>query len=175
MVPDWIWPNFELIQALVYESYVIVTCKYEQDLIKYLRKSGNTIFPRYKFMVIFADALGHLTPQLVVGCGRILYFSKLSCMSLLSPWDATSSRMFCESIRELVTKQSPNVCIGRRGPRMHRKLRQKSSQNNRQVIACVANPSRIRRQPFTYTLQFSFRVLHHVTNMRYKCDRLRHK
>ena len=29
--PDRIWPNFELIQALM---YVIVTCIYEKDLIK---------------------------------------------------------------------------------------------------------------------------------------------
>ena len=27
----WIWPNFELIQALM---YVIITCKYEKDPIK---------------------------------------------------------------------------------------------------------------------------------------------
>ena len=33
MVPDWIWPNFELIQALVYKLYVIVTCKYERHSI----------------------------------------------------------------------------------------------------------------------------------------------
>ena len=28
---SWIWPNFKLIQALM---YVLVTCKYEMDLIK---------------------------------------------------------------------------------------------------------------------------------------------
>ena len=32
VVPDRIWPNFELIQTLM---YVIATCKYEKDLIKY--------------------------------------------------------------------------------------------------------------------------------------------
>ena len=31
MVHDRIWPNFELIQALIYG---IITCKYEKDLIK---------------------------------------------------------------------------------------------------------------------------------------------
>ena len=31
VVHDRIWPNFELIQALI---YVIVTCKYEKDLIE---------------------------------------------------------------------------------------------------------------------------------------------
>ena len=37
-----IWPNFELIQALM---YVIITCKYEKDSIKNKpRKNGNTVF-----------------------------------------------------------------------------------------------------------------------------------
>ena len=31
VVHDRIWPNFELIQALI---YVIINCKYEKDLIK---------------------------------------------------------------------------------------------------------------------------------------------
>ena len=33
VVPDRIWPNFKLIQSLMY-MYVIVACKYEKDLIK---------------------------------------------------------------------------------------------------------------------------------------------
>ena len=37
-----IWPNFKLIQALM---YVIITFKYEKDPIKNnLKKSGNTVF-----------------------------------------------------------------------------------------------------------------------------------
>ena len=36
-----IWPNFELIQALI---YVIVTCKYEMDQ-EQPRVSGNNVFP----------------------------------------------------------------------------------------------------------------------------------
>ena len=37
-----IWPNFKLIQALM---YVIITCKYEKDPIKNNReKSGKTVF-----------------------------------------------------------------------------------------------------------------------------------
>ena len=37
-----IWPNFELIQALM---YVIITCKYEKNPIKNNpRKSGNIVF-----------------------------------------------------------------------------------------------------------------------------------
>ena len=41
---DLIWPNFELIQALM---YVIITCKYE----KQPRKSGNTGFQMIKLSV----------------------------------------------------------------------------------------------------------------------------
>ena len=38
-----IWPNFKLIQALM---YVIITCNYEKDPINnwHPRKSGNTVF-----------------------------------------------------------------------------------------------------------------------------------
>ena len=36
-----IWPNFELIQALM---YVIITCKYEKDPIKNKREKGATPF-----------------------------------------------------------------------------------------------------------------------------------
>ena len=70
----------------------------------------------------------------------------------LSQRDAMSSRLFCKSIRELVSKPSPNVRMGSQCPRKHLELvangspksitvRQKSLQNNRQVIACFANPS----------------------------------
>ena len=39
----WIWPNFELIQALM---YVINTCKYEKDPIKNNREKVETsVFP----------------------------------------------------------------------------------------------------------------------------------
>ena len=39
----WIWPNFKLIQALM---YVIITCKYEKDLIKKSQeKVGKSFFP----------------------------------------------------------------------------------------------------------------------------------
>ena len=66
-----IWPNFELIQALM---YVIITCKYEKD--------PNRFF-HYKSMGIFSDAKGQLTPQSVVETRQISNSSKLSCMSLL--------------------------------------------------------------------------------------------
>ena len=35
----WIWPNFKLIQALM---YVIITCKYEKDPIKNRREKVET-------------------------------------------------------------------------------------------------------------------------------------
>ena len=42
VVRGLIWPNFKLIQALM---YVIITCKYEKDPIKNNReKGGNTVF-----------------------------------------------------------------------------------------------------------------------------------
>ena len=37
----WIWPNFKLIQALM---YVIISCKYEKDLIKNSREKVETSF-----------------------------------------------------------------------------------------------------------------------------------
>ena len=37
----WIWPNFKLIQALM---YVIITCKYEKDSIKNSREKVETLF-----------------------------------------------------------------------------------------------------------------------------------
>ena len=37
----WIWPNFKLIQALM---YVIITCKYEKDLIKNSQEKVETSF-----------------------------------------------------------------------------------------------------------------------------------
>ena len=41
VVPGQIWPNFELIQALM---YVIITCKYEKDPIKNNREKVATPF-----------------------------------------------------------------------------------------------------------------------------------
>ena len=37
----WIWPNFKLIQDLM---YVIITCKYEKDSIKNSREKVETSF-----------------------------------------------------------------------------------------------------------------------------------
>ena len=46
----WIWPNFKLIQALM---YVIITCKYEKDPFKNSREKVETSFSHYKPMGIF--------------------------------------------------------------------------------------------------------------------------
>ena len=51
-----IWPNVELIQALM---YVIISCKYEKDPIK---NSGEKWETSGNF---FSDVQGQLTPQLV--------------------------------------------------------------------------------------------------------------
>ena len=67
-----IWPNFELIQALM---YVIITCKYEKDPIKKKpRKSGNTVFQIITLSLPWKP---------VVGSGQISNSSMLLCMSSL--------------------------------------------------------------------------------------------
>ena len=63
-----IWPNFELIQALI---HVLITCKYEKNPIKNSGENVMTSFPHYKSMGIFRDAQGQLTPQSLVRSGRI--------------------------------------------------------------------------------------------------------
>ena len=80
MVRGRIWPNFELIQALM---YVIVTCKSEKDPIKTAEKKWQHRFSHYKSMGIFSEAKGQLTPQSVVGSCRISNSFELSCMPLL--------------------------------------------------------------------------------------------
>ena len=72
VVHGQIWPNFKLIQFLM---HVIITCKYEKVLIKNSREKVATIS-------IYRDFF-RLTLQSVVGSGRILKSSKLSCMSSL--------------------------------------------------------------------------------------------
>ena len=56
------WPNFNLIQALM---YVIVTCKHEMGPIKNSREKVATPFSHFKSTGIFSDAQG----QSVVGSG----------------------------------------------------------------------------------------------------------
>ena len=57
----WIWPNFTLIQALL---YVIITCKYYKDPIKNSQEKVKTSFSNYKPMGILSDVQGQLTPQM---------------------------------------------------------------------------------------------------------------
>ena len=46
-----IWPNFELIQALI---HVLITCKYEKDQIKYSGENVMTSFsPLYVYGIFF--------------------------------------------------------------------------------------------------------------------------
>ena len=72
-----IWPNFELIQALV---HVLITCKYEKDPIKNSGENVMTSFPHYKSMGIFLYAQGQLTPQSLVQSGRISNSSEMLWM-----------------------------------------------------------------------------------------------
>ena len=67
-----IWANFKLIQALM---YVIITCKYEKDLIKNNQKKVAT--PFFKLLHY------QLPWKPEVGSGRISYSSKLLCMTSL--------------------------------------------------------------------------------------------
>ena len=69
-----IWPNFELIQALI---HVLITCKYEKNPIKNSGENVMTSFPHYKSMGIFPDAQGQLTPQSLVRSGQITNSSEM--------------------------------------------------------------------------------------------------
>ena len=71
-----IWPNFELVRDVM---NVLVTCKYEEDLIKNNR--GARVFTT--LYVNFSDMQGQITLESVVVSGRNLNSSKLSCMSSL--------------------------------------------------------------------------------------------
>ena len=67
-----IWPNFKLIQALM---YIIVTCKYENDPIKNNREKLATPFSKlYHYLLPWKP---------VVGSGRISNSFKILCVSSL--------------------------------------------------------------------------------------------
>ena len=74
---------------------VLVTCKYEEDLIK---NEGTRVFTLY---INFLDAQGQITLVLVVVSGQNLNSSKLSCMSSLP----ARIRMIDSKIKELVCSQ----------------------------------------------------------------------
>ena len=70
-----IWPNLELIRDFI---VVLVTFKNEEDLINNEDARVFTILN-----IEFSDAQGQITPESVVGSGRNLNPSKLSCISSL--------------------------------------------------------------------------------------------
>ena len=84
-----IWPNFELVRDVM---DVLVTCKYEEDLIK--NEGARVVTTSYSK---FSDAQGQKTLVLVSVSGRNLNSSKLSCMSLL----AARMRMIDLKMKEL--------------------------------------------------------------------------
>ena len=75
-----IWPKIKFIPSLM---VVLVTCKNENHKkMKALEWSQQ--FSHYKFMVIFQDAQGQLTPQSVVQSGQIVNSFELLWLSLLT-------------------------------------------------------------------------------------------
>ena len=62
---------------------VLVTSNFDDDLIKNEQSSMATPFSHYKYMGIFLDAQGQLTPKSVVRSGRNLNSSEILCMSSL--------------------------------------------------------------------------------------------
>ena len=77
-----IWPKFELIQAFM---HVLVTCKNEDDQSKMKELECSQDFSHYKFIGIFSDAQGQLTPQSLVRSCRISNSSEMLWMfSLLA-------------------------------------------------------------------------------------------
>ena len=75
---------------------VLITCKYEEDPIKY---RGARVFTT--LYVNFLVAQGQITLESVVVSGRNLYSSKLSCMSSLP----ARMRMIESKMKELECSQ----------------------------------------------------------------------
>ena len=75
---------------------VLLTCKYEEDLIK---NRGARVFTTS--YINFSDAQGQITPESVVVSGRNLNSSKLSCMSSLP----ARMRMIESKMKELECSQ----------------------------------------------------------------------
>ena len=80
-VTDPIRLEFELVQDFM---PVLVTSKFDEDLIKNECASLETPFSHYKFMGNVLDAQGHLTPKGVVPSGRNSNSSQTLCLSSLS-------------------------------------------------------------------------------------------
>ena len=75
---------------------VLVTCKYEEDLIK--NEGARVVTTLYSN---FSDTQGQITLVLVSVSGRNFYSSKLSCMSSLP----ARMRMIKSKIKELECSQ----------------------------------------------------------------------
>ena len=88
-----IWPNIELVRDVI---DVLVTCKYEEDLIK--NEGARVVTTLYSN---FSDAQGQITLVSVVVSGRNLNSSKLSCMSSLP----ARMRMIDSKMKELECSQ----------------------------------------------------------------------
>ena len=75
---------------------VLITCKYEEDLIK---NRGTRVFTT--LYINFSDAQGQITLESVVVSGRNVKLSKLSCMSSLP----ARMRMIDSKMKELECSQ----------------------------------------------------------------------
>ena len=75
---------------------ILITCQYEEDLIK---NRGARVFTT--LYINFSDAQGQITLELVVVSGRNLNSSKLSCMSSLP----ARMRMIDSKMKELECSQ----------------------------------------------------------------------
>ena len=60
VVRGQIWPNFKLIQTLM---YVIITCKYEKDPIKNNREKGATPFLQIITLSVAMETSGRIWPN----------------------------------------------------------------------------------------------------------------
>ena len=80
---------------------VLITCKYEEDLIK---NEGARVFTT--LYINFSDAQEQITLELVVVSCRNLNSSKLSCMSSLP----ARIRMIDSKMKELVCSQDFSHC-----------------------------------------------------------------
>ena len=60
VICGWVWPNFKLIQALM---YVIITCKYEMDPIKNNREKVATKFFKIITLSVAMETSGQICPN----------------------------------------------------------------------------------------------------------------
>ena len=78
----------------------LVTCQYEEDPIK---NRGTRVFTT--LYIIFSDAQGQITLELVVVSGRNLNSSKLSCMLCFCKNEPARMRLIKSNMKELECSQ----------------------------------------------------------------------